>query len=439
MILALLFGCSEPKPLPNPDVILVVVDTWRWDLLSAATNERSWGETPNLDALAERGVLFSNAYATAPWTLPSVASILTGTYPTTHGAHGLALQPTGLNPAIKTLAERLQPMDYATLAVTNVSFLDRRFGLDRGFDAFDFKKATNIELRRADVAVDDALALLRSVPSAQPAFLFLHLFDPHLAYDPPKEWTKGLMPYTGELATPLHPLEAMRDGTFAPGPDDLAYMKALYAAEVAFVDHELGRFFAELDKVRPTVGNRIIIVTADHGEEFGDHGGWEHGHSMHHEVTRVPLIVVPPSSTKIAPQVNHRPVSTIDIAPTVLQAVGLPGVLPGQSLLAEGPFPERLVLSERSHFEAGNYSVRNSDWTLIVDPTRPEGRLYSSSDRLEVDDVSGSLPAVQAQLLQRAGELLDSAAALAPTPTDNSIELPEEVRDQLRALGYDSS
>ena len=275
---------STPPPAPTrPNVLLITIDTLRADRLGR-------GLTPAIDALAASGVRYTNARATAPLTLPSHTSILTGTLPPEHGVriNGVALA------ARPMLARAFGTAGYRTGAFVGAYVLDRRFGLSGGFDTYDDRVprdpsgAARLEAeRRGDTVVSSALEWLgRAGP--QPFFAWIHLYDPHVPYDPPQEF-------------------------LAKGRGNA------YDGEVAFADAQVARL---LDWLRTSgqAPNTVVAVTADHGEGLGDHGEATHGMLAYDSTLRVPLVVVRPGSQGRTVETN---VSLADLAGTLLQAAGV--------------------------------------------------------------------------------------------------------------------
>lgn len=427
---------------PRPDVVLIVIDTWRWDALGANGAPRD--PTPELDALSRRGVLFRNAIGASPWTLPSMASMLTGRYPTVHGAYGRLRDVRPIRTEVPLLAEIVSEAGYTTRAVVNALFLRPHFGFDRGFEVYDHEISSAEQERRAGPSVDDALGLLERCPPNRPLFFHLHVFDPHLPYDPPppwnRRWTGG---YPGPLAAPFNPLQEMRTGKFRPSSEDVEFVRGLYDGEVAYTDGEIGRFLREVERIRGD-RERLVVVTSDHGEELGDHGGWEHGHAMYRELVRVPLIVVPPASWKVRPRVESDQVRLLDLFPTVLETAGapLPPGLPGLSLigLLQGrPTEDRPAYSEREHLGTPATAYRDGGYTLIRYPGRWRSRLFdTSSDPGEQVDRAAERPDVADSLERRARALSEAlertAGALASADTAQALD--PELEEKLRAVGY---
>ena len=355
-------GCQAA---PARSVVLVVVDTLRADHLGVYGYERQ--TSPNLDAWAEHGAVFENAFSTSPWTLPSVGTMFTGQLPSRHlagtfvrGADGRPpnrSQFRQLDTSLPTLAETAAAAGFATVAVINNAFLGPRFGVDRGFELYDFSPAGNRQLRRADVVVDRALTWLRNRGEG-PFFMVIHLFDPHMEYDPP-ETTRGHFS-SGLPKTELPRLTdqirtALRRGDLF----DRDYLVALYDEEILFVDRQLGRLFESLD-AEGLADNAVVLVTSDHGEELFDHDGFEHGHTVYDELLRVPLVVRGPG---IRPARHDLPVSLLDLFPTIVPHSARP-FLPVDPAVRCGRYSKevgfRLVLPTRSAPSTDRSTKRSS-------------------------------------------------------------------------------
>ncbi|OGD18661.1 MAG: hypothetical protein A2W03_08695 [Candidatus Aminicenantes bacterium RBG_16_63_16] len=302
-------GASRVDQNPNANVLLLTLDTTRPDRLGAYGYSRA--VTPEFDRLAGDGVLFLNAYSPVPLTLPSHASILTGTYPIYHGVRNngkYLLQPQAL-----TLAEILKSSGYGTAAFVSSFILDSRFGLDQGFDYYgdrlaDAAQVKNLESeRRADSVYGDFEQWLRQYRGGR-FFAWMHFFDPHFPYDPPE-------PYRSDLRL--------------PDP---------YDGEIAGMDAAIGKVIRLLE-ARNLLASTVVILAGDHGEAFGEHN--ENGHTIfcYEENIRVPLVVYRPPTLTAGLEIADR-VNLIDILPTVLDFIGLPipKAVQGESLvpLVEG-------------------------------------------------------------------------------------------------------
>ena len=411
-ILLAVFGVS-PQPLVPPNVLLVTIDTLRADRIGAYGYAPA--RTPVLDRLSASGVRFADATAHVPLTHPSHVAILTGRYPSTFGARLNGMNP--LPAAATTVAERLKPAGYRTGAVVGSVVLERSFGLDQGFDHFDdrFPVKPSPVVAIADLhrpASEVTTAALRWLKtngqpgSAAPWFLWTHYYDPHLPYDPPS-----------------------RHAAASPGRP--------YDGEIAFVDEEVGRLLASVDRQRT-----LVIVTADHGESLGEHGEPDHGFFLYDSTLHVPLIVSGPGRAgAISPRVVAEQVRSIDIAPTIAALAGIApdGVSDGESLvpLLEGKTRKDVPVSlaeswyPRLHFGWSELrSARVGEWKYVAAP-KPE--LYDlRTDRTERRNVVHDRAAVAGRLASEVGRLPSSGQpdATPPTPPD-----PATV-ERLRALGY---
>jgi arylsulfatase A-like enzyme len=255
-------ACSGSKtPDARPNVLLITLDTVRADRLGCYGYARA--RTPNLDALAKRGVRFERAYATVPYTLPAHASILTGLYPPAHGLH---VNFQGSVPAeAQSVAAGFQAAGYRTGALVASGVLDRRFGLARGFDSYDdlhdrpLNQSSQVERPGSEVSAAAVKWLEQA--SSKPFFAWVHFYDAHDPYEPPEGFRDFAEPYDGEIA---------------------------------FVDVQVGRLVAALERLGK-LANTWIVVVADHGEAFGEHGEFGHGLLVYDSTMHVPLIVAGPA------------------------------------------------------------------------------------------------------------------------------------------------
>ena len=420
-------GCHGPSP--KPGVVLVILDTVRADHLGAYGYSRA--TSPNLDRLAAEGDRFDEAWSQAPWTLPAIATVLTGLPPHLHGAGRGTL---GLNPLrgdVQTLAERLAAAGFRTAAVANVVFFRPELGLGRGFQHFDYVANTsNADARDARATTDAALAWLPSV-GEEPFFLLVHYFDAHLTYDPPPPYDTLFEPdgegRIGRGFGDAKQVAELAKGTLQLSERQKQSLVARYDGEIRFVDEQFARLRAGLE-AQGLWQRSLVIVVADHGEEFWDHGSFEHGHTHYRELLRVPLIVRRPGIAGGKVQTSR--VRQLDIAPTVLQFAGLraPSELPGRPLDGDGA---RYSVAEGTFWAGDLASVRSDAGTYIFDRTTREWKVFAGDDRLEHHDLwqGGGAPS---------GEWAELLEALPPTLVARAGEWtpsPSQ-REQLRSLGY---
>jgi len=306
---------------PRKDVFLIILDTVRQDSLGCYGCPRD--PTPNLDALAADGAKFDQAITPSGWTLPAIASLLTATWPTIHGAVGRFGSTTRLRDEVPTAPEILRERGFRTTGFANSAFVSPMFGVDRGFDVFDGKYAFNRTHRRADETIDAVLPHLTRRGSRS-NFYMVHLFDGHLDYDPPPE---HLARFVSEWATPRPPLSVWdcrellgMEGSKRGGS---RHVRGVYQGEVSFMDAEVGRLVETL-KVQGRYEDATIVVVSDHGEEFLDHGSFEHGHTLYDELIRVPLIIKLPGRLDVRGTVIEAQVRTLDVMPTIFELCGIP-------------------------------------------------------------------------------------------------------------------
>ena len=425
----------------GPDAIVLLIDTLRADALGAYGANPS--PTPWLDDLARRSAVFERTFAQAPWTFPAVASLMTSLYPSS-----LALPVSldavdanipSLDPSAPRLAEHLRGRGWHTAALYKNPMLARGAGLDQGFDLFEAVGGDEAEGRSAGQLVDAtlvwarALAERRRESATAPFLLYLHFMDPHTDYDPPDEfWPPEALAYEGPVdgsAKSLHRL--VRSGEPLPA-EDVAQLRRLYRADVAYLDTELRRLGGELAKLGVWTEDTCVVVTADHGEQFAEHGEYEHG-DVHVENLHIPLLV---HGCGVAPRRIPAVVRQIDITPTLLELVGAPA-LPGAEGRSLGPLLRGEALPALPAFTEHGVRARvtGDRLSLVVEGDRTE--LFDlTTDPGEERDLAPSRPGDAAAL----AALLDAhrarpRAAVAPARPP-AREVDPAVREALRALGY---
>ncbi len=396
--------------LAKPSVVLITIDTLRDDRVGGPRSL-----TPALDTLATDGVRFSQAMAQVPITLPSHASILTGTYPLLHGVRDFGQV---LTEDKETLAEILKAAGYRTAAFVSSFALDSRWGLDQGFDLYrdDFDLSGysgvgfNAVERRGEDTVNAVLKWLNEDQSA-PFFLWVHLFDPHDPYDPPE-------PYRSQ-----HPGRP-------------------YDGEVAYADAQAGRLLGALRK-RGLYDSSLIVVMGDHGEGLGEHGEETHGFFVYNSTLHIPLIMKFPEGRYKGRKIEQV-VRSIDMAPTVLQALQLPrgGAMQGQGLVSL--LRDRPAALEAVAYSESLYARYHFGWSSLT--CYSDGRYkYIRAPRRELYDLvndpseTRNLYAESTSLGQQYDNLLDvlSRRFSAPgTVGESAVEVDAETRQRLQSLGY---
>jgi len=287
-------GCQRAG---GPNILLYVVDTLRADAVGAYGDTAM--HTPAADRLAAEGIRFARAYANASWTRPSMATLLTGTYPRTHGAIG---RQDALRSGLPTLATELRARGYHTAAVFANPNVGAAFGFAEGFDDFiplypprlgHGQTLPQEQIGTAVNVVNRAIDWLRA-HRRQPFFLLVFSVDPHAPYEPPPPYnTMYDAEYTGHIDGSMESVFALLAGAAMGTPPparDVQHLRALYHGEVTFNDAHLARLLGELDDQHLT-DNTLVVFTSDHGEEFYEHGHGDHGHSLYEELIHIPLIM----------------------------------------------------------------------------------------------------------------------------------------------------
>lgn len=311
-------GTAPQRTRSQPNLILVVVDTLRADRLGSYGDTKAL--TPFLDRLAERGLRFERAYAPSSWTMPSVASLFTSRYPSQHLVVDFEAR---LADSEQTLAEQLWMAGYRTGGFTANWRLDWKNGFHQGFDTWQplFPMVLADGKVAGDVVRDAATRWLdedRDARRRPPTFLYLQYMEPHAPLNPPTDLRERFAPeLTDAEVQRLNAKSVLMTPVPSNGmaPVEAAQLERLYGAQVAAADRELEAMFANLDR-RGYLDNAVIVVTADHGEEFLEHGALGHGFDLFEETVRVPLII---SGPMVKPGVAREPFSLIDLAPTLLE------------------------------------------------------------------------------------------------------------------------
>ncbi len=399
------------------NVLFICVDTLRHDHLGYAGHDLP--VSPNIDALAARGLVFTNAYSQAGWTLPAMATLFTGLYPSATGATGLLLS---LKEDLPTVAGILLDEGYDTRGFVSNLVLTPGHGLNSGFQKFDFSvlqaghpHKTSTAERISDLAIDDLDRL------EEPFFMWVHYFDPHFEYLEHDEWNE-----------------------FGDEPI------GRYDQEIAFTDHHIGRLLDALNE-RGMLERTIVIFTSDHGEEFGEHGGQFHDTS-YQEVMRVPLVFAGPGIASGSTDVLAQ---QIDMLPTVLSMLGvdaMPEGLQGSDLLS-GTYESSPVFMERDHPPAyhqraivdGNLklvAIAPADTNLIpwaVRGTFSEIQNVSVGTYLfDLSEDPAETCDIYAQGDKRAERLIALLASFMEVEAaeSDSVHIDEATRERLKALGY---
>lgn len=414
----------------RPNIVLYVVDTVRADRLGVYGYEKP--TSPRLDAFAEEAVVFENAYAQSSWTRPAVASLFTGLLPPAHRTVG---RRSVLPENATTLAEILAANGYEGMGLVRNPNVGAAFGFSQGFSRFRSEDRDRDEtmLDRVRLWLDE-----RQDPE-QPFFLYLHAIDPHGPYDPAPEF-EVMFDAGGAPANyrTVRYLLQLNQGEVRPDPGTAEALSRLYDAEVAQNDRAFGELLDEL-QVRGLVGNTAVIYVSDHGEEFEEHGRWEHGLSLYEEVLRVPLVMRLPG---VPPGRVEAPAQHVDLLPTLLAYLGIETpATDGRDQLSEpkrGDDPPDVY----AHLDVDTHrssAVIRGHYKLVLPQSRSQGSEPMLFD-LEADpDERENLAPTRPEIVMRMTELLAGrglAGEVAPAVELEDDQIDEDLRRRLRALGY---
>jgi arylsulfatase A-like enzyme len=424
----------QPASAAAPNVLMILVDALRADRLGCYGARPT--PSPALDRLAERAVVFENMVAQSSWTMPSVATIMTGLHPRDHGVEGWDVG--ALSDALPTIAQQAAMAGITTFGASSNPLVSRRTNFSRGFETFVDVEPTGKDGKWAP-ATDVTRPFLRWLERnhGHRFFAYLHFMEPHDPYTPPE----ALRPAPPDGVTPgiakgqvSQFAQKIANGKMPPlSAPETAHLRALYDGEIRAWDAALADLLAAIAPLAPPEST-VLIVTADHGEEFQEHGRLTHGFHLYDESIHVPLVVAHPA---LAPRREPEQAQGIDLFPTIAALLGVaaPDALPGRDLLRS---PERRPAFSETHHGLGVgdaemqvISVRTDGWKLIHTPATNRFELYDLvHDPSERDDRFAT--AAEGGELVR---LLGAWEAAAP-PRPQPVGPDPALREKLRALGY---
>lgn len=460
---ALLPAVAETTDDRPPNIMVILVDTLRADRLSLyGDGERT---SPHLDRLARQGVVFTSAVAPSSWTLPSVAALLTGRYPGELKVGGG--QGAKLAKGIPTLAEGFALAGYDTAGFSANFILNPFHGYARGFDAFYLAPVKQYSMPAADLN-QRALDWLGQ-RSERPFFCYLQYMDPHSPYSPPG--SDRFSPSNAETFQPRK-ADGYREGDIygliigreeLESTDHVSGVARCYEDEVCYVDFQIGRLIAALDR-QGLLERTVVAVVADHGEELHDRGFWSHGYTLYDEQLHVPMIVsLPPGlsgqpHTAAAGQRIHTPVSLVDLFPTLFQLAGVETaeMPPEARNLFDAPVERGLISETWAGGVPPRFSLRQGPYKYVLFnrdavgeevPDQYPGRwiwdngpaaeeLYHlENDPGEQHNLAAELPEVAQRMRQELERRFGAAAVLA-SGTAKDEKMDKDTEERLRALGY---
>ena len=429
-------GCSKAEE-PQPNVILLMVDTLRADHLGYGGYERE--TSPNLDEFVAGATAFMNHYSHASRTGPSVASLLTSLHVRSHGVVNPLGEPDGkgvLEESRTTLAEMLSAGGYTCRAIVSNPNVQGRYGFAQGYERFEGVAPWT----DAGVINDRAVQWIDQM-KAGPFFLYLHYMEPHSSYNAPAIFQRLFVDphYSGPITGSAKQVEEILCGNLEVTPEDEEHLAGLYDQEVRCWDDRFGEFVRAL-KERRVLENTVIVIVADHGEEFFEHGSVFHGLTLYGEQLHVPLVIRAPG---LAPRRISTLTRNIDVVPTVLELAHVPASadLQGRSLvpLMNGKPGEDLpVFSEagvRGCKTAKRRSFQTREWKYVetfIPNDYPRELYHLLTDPNEQNNLFTSRGDVAEQMMAMLEEFLQDV----PEGTSRSVTLDKEEIERLRALGY---
>jgi arylsulfatase A-like enzyme len=439
-------GADSPSVAEKTNIFILLLDAASYFFFESLTG--SPGATPAADALAADSVIFTQAVTPAPYTLPSVGSLMTGRLPDRHGVLWHASRDgknVRLAREVDTLASVLKEAGYATCAVVTNPNAAGLYGYDRGFDQYDelFDKpdlwSEGVE---PEPALESAKAFIRQARTAGggPVFLYLHLFQPHAPYQPPAAYTaRFTQPYEGVVDGGRASIDGFKDLGVPPlGPEDFEHLKNLYSANLAYVDDAVARFIAWL-RSEGLYEDSLIVLCSDHGEAFGEHRSIEHGHHLYEEALRVPLLIKFPKGRVEGRRIDEA-VCLTDLAPFLAAAGGgrpeglsVDGRDLSRLLEEESAWSDRIFIARSDVFKP-SYSCRWQGYQYIYDSlNRREELYYVTDDPRQQKNLIDAEPVIAGLLRTRLYERLE---ALLATERGEKIDVTEEFIEAVQNLGY---
>lgn len=424
------------------NLIYILIDTVRQDAFSVF-NRTSRVQTPAFDDLVTSSLIFTNAYNNDNWTKPSVATILSGLYPSTHGATG---KWSMLPDEVTLLSQHLKEQGFTTAGFIANGYISEKFGFKKGWGTYKNYIREDLPPESKHL-YSDVLAWLDKQDEGR-FFLFLQTIDPHVPYDVPSKFLKPYFEgaYEGSLGPSVTGYETKDwvDGKRQFTQEDKDYIRALYDAEITYHDHYMSKFLHALEE-KGLLEDTLVVVSNDHGEEMFDHGKIGHGHTLYDELLRNPLLLRFPRLLPAGQQIKV-PVETVDLAPTLLELLGADPlqVVEGSSLLPTifglPSLGESYAVAEQT--ERGR-AVRVGPYKLVV--RKASERLFNlEEDPAESQDLMESHPVARRACEIYLGEALAtpsksarlSGAARRRKMVGGDSPMDDQLRKQLEALGY---
>ena len=424
----------------QPSLLLITIDTLRADRLQFYGYKRN--TAPFLGKLTEHGIVFTNAYSTASWTVPAATSLVTGVYPFSHGViqgsvrKGHIYKQAPVPKKLPNLPEQLRALGYRTYAVTANYHLTKELGFGRGFDRYACVGFCTAE------KVNQSFLKWKNEIEAQngPVFIWLHYFDPHIPYIGRQPWLKQYQNDETEIESDrisslIRPV-LMRQEIKNKGQRILTLAKSHYDSEINYCDNQIKQLFQEF----PSLEHYVLLFTADHGEEFREHGRLGHARNLYNETVRIPLFIRLPET--VSTTSSKEVASLVDVAPTLLAIAGgkAPQSWQGRALIDQrgqiSPQEGRHVLAQLHNGIAPPLNALiGKNWKLIIHDKTQDKELYNL-----LDDPAerNNLTTLQPEKTREQNEILQKLVlSLTPAPKAGETKpLQKDKEEMLRSLGY---
>ena len=423
------------------NVVLISIDTLRANHLGCYGYKRN--TSPNIDAFAKEGVLFENTFAPTSWTLPSHLSMLTSLN-TVH--HGVYYNIQKLSSSIPTLADILRIRGYSTGAFTGGGYVSHVFGFSKGFDFYQEQKGGRFAPLRDNEAriLYDICSKWIKENKEKKFFLFLHTFQTHSPYSSPSPWGEMFLDKNAKWGRIAIKNFINTHKNYRFSKKEIENIIALYDGEIRYTDEVFIMPLLKLLKDLGIYDKTMIILTSDHGEEFHDHGGWEHGRTLYNELIKVPLIIKFPYSKYRGTKISSI-ARIIDIVPTILEEIGInysKYKFDGESLIklivVDKNRNSRIFYSDLAFKDIKNpcpalISTNFNNYKLIVDYMHNNIELYDiRKDPTEKNDISRFKKNLVRKLLSKIEDYYKNIHNI----KREEIKINKDLKERLKALGY---
>ncbi|OGL40550.1 MAG: hypothetical protein A3C43_01430 [Candidatus Schekmanbacteria bacterium RIFCSPHIGHO2_02_FULL_38_11] len=444
LILLLSINCTQKKPVKDLDIVLISIDTLRTDHLGCYGYSRN--TSPNIDRIAKEGVLFKNVISSSSWTSPAMASLFTSLYTSKHGViHGVMKEgkvysQEVFSDSLVRIPTVLKKHGYFTMGFSSNPHMTKALGFSKDFDIFVYGKYFNArKINKAALGFKK-----KNLPKNKKLFLWVHYFDPHWKYNPMKPWideySKNItMKNFNEIKLKQNPKEFIMEYKLKENKELIKFLMDCYDSEINFTDEALGNLLRRLNLDKDKT---LIIIVADHGEEFFEHNDFTHGNNLYNETLRIPLIIKFPRSMNVKGMSIKENVGIIDVFPTILDALNIPqeSTFDGKSLLPlivkRKGYDKRVIMSELYRDKNTALSSNQGKWKYIHDYKDNKTELFDlETDKNEKINLADKNSDVKQLMESHIVKFLDSLKGRSKIKRE-VITPDEKTIKELKSLGY---